>query len=95
MFRYEDEVFGDSEPELDEGEISWDFKIQGFCWYQYSLMTWKVWNLQKFDSVTESKPLFSFLFFFCLKNQMFFIWNFIKIIHRSEKKNSLNLILYR
>lgn len=22
MFRYEDEVFGDSEPELDEGEIS-------------------------------------------------------------------------
>lgn len=26
MFRYEDEVFGDSEPELDEGEV----KIDGF-----------------------------------------------------------------
>lgn len=22
MFRYEDEVFGDSEPELDEGEVN-------------------------------------------------------------------------
>ena len=22
MFRYEDEVFGDSEPELDEGELN-------------------------------------------------------------------------
>jgi len=40
MFRYEDEVFGDSEPELDEGEVP--FKIQGFYWYQYSLMTCKV-----------------------------------------------------
>ena len=40
MFRYEDEVFGDSEPELDEGEVT--FKIQGFCWYQYSLITCKV-----------------------------------------------------
>ena len=40
MFRYEDEVFGDSEPELEEGEVT--FKIQGFCWYQYCLMTCKV-----------------------------------------------------
>lgn len=40
MFRYEDEVFGDSEPELDEGEVT--FKIQGFCQYGYSLRTCKV-----------------------------------------------------
>lgn len=31
MFRYEDEVFGDSEPELDEGEAT--FKIEGFVKY--------------------------------------------------------------
>lgn len=31
MFRYEDEVFGDSEPELDEGEVT--FKVEGFCYY--------------------------------------------------------------
>ena len=73
MFRYEDEVFGDSEPELDEGEVT--FKIQGFCWYQYCLMTCKVWNLQKFDSVNWVKaPLLLFVLFFCLfKKQMFFI----------------------
>lgn len=28
MFRYEDEVFGDSEPELDEGEVT--FKVERF-----------------------------------------------------------------
>lgn len=28
MFRYEDEVFGDSEPELDEGKVT--FEIEGF-----------------------------------------------------------------
>lgn len=26
MFRYEDEVFGDSEPELDEGEVTFRWK---------------------------------------------------------------------
>jgi hypothetical protein len=36
MFRYEDEVFGDSEPELDEGKIT--LKIRGFCQYLISTL---------------------------------------------------------
>lgn len=30
MFRYEDEVFGDSEPELDEGELNSSISMKLF-----------------------------------------------------------------
>lgn len=33
MFRYEDEVFGDSEPELDEGKFT--FEIEGFFHHSF------------------------------------------------------------
>lgn len=72
MFRYEDEVFGDSEPELDEGEVNFQDRTVP----SVLLRTWKVWNLQKFASVLTVKPpflLFVPLFFVIKERDVYYV----------------------
>lgn len=81
MFRYEDEVFGDSEPELDEGEVT--FKVERF--FHHSLR--KSMNLQKLSYIiTESKPLSPFGI--CCKQYRCSLYEIIKMSDIESEKNS-------